>query len=76
MRKLIYVIVLALLVAATCLTPTLRTVRAFGCTSTSSGSVKGNCVVNTWTVCCEGPGAGEVSCFTYDEIVYCAPIIL
>jgi hypothetical protein len=72
MQKPICLIVLALVGAS--LFP-VRSASCTSCASTSTSSVKGNCVVREWSVCCDGPGAGEVSCFNYTEIVYCAPII-
>ncbi len=48
------------------------TTQCSDCTSVSTSEVVGNCVIKHWSVCCEGPGPGEVSCFAYDETVYCS----
>lgn len=70
MRRLITCLVFALLICASFIPATTQ---CAACTSTSTSEVQGNCVVKHWSVCCEGPGPGEVSCFTYDETVYCSP---
>lgn len=72
MRRLIACVVLALIVCATFIPAPAR---GSACASVSASEVAGNCLIKHWTVCCEGPGYGEVSCFNYDEIVFCTPII-
>lgn len=69
MKKTLGGIVLLLLLVSVFYTPRAN---CKDCASASTSSVQGNCVVRDWTVCCAGPGPGEVSCFEYRETVYCA----
>lgn len=51
-------------------------IAAEACASVVSRDINGEgCIVSTYTVCCDGPGEGQVSCFVYAAPPECSPII-
>lgn len=69
MQKLICALLLLIVLIAVAGTPS--STQAKVCTSTSVSGIQNGCAIKTWTVCCDGPEPGEVSCFTYVETLYC-----